>query len=54
MEVGHPHHIVFHDLAEKHAVYVRAIDASSSEIWAKGVSPTREVRQAKSFRPKLD
>src|SRR5260221_693910 len=28
---------------------VRVIDASSFEIWGKGVSPTREVRQAKSF-----
>src|SRR6266446_166575 len=49
MEVGHPHHIVLHDLAEKHAVDVRVIDASSVEIWGKGVSPTREVGQAKSF-----
>jgi hypothetical protein len=49
MEVGHPHHIVLHDLAEKHAVDVRAIDASSFEIWRKGVSPTRDVRRAKSF-----
>jgi len=49
MEVGHPHHIVLHDLAEKHAVDVRIIDASSFEIWGKGVSPTREVRRAKSF-----
>jgi hypothetical protein len=49
MEVGHRHHIVLHDLAEKHAVDVRVIDASSSEIWRKGVRPTRDVRQAKSF-----
>jgi hypothetical protein len=49
IEVGHPHHIVHHDLAEKHAVDVRVIDASSFEIWKKGVSPTRDVRQAKSF-----
>jgi hypothetical protein len=48
MEVGHPHHIVLHDLAEKHALDVRVIDASSFEIWGKGISPTPEVRQAKS------
>ena len=35
MEVGRPHHIVLHDLAEKHAVDVRVIDASSFEIWRK-------------------
>jgi hypothetical protein len=49
MEVGHPHHIVLHDLAEKHAVDVRVIDAGSFEIWGKGLSSMREVRQAKSF-----
>jgi hypothetical protein len=37
--VGHPHNIVLHDLAEKHAVDVRVIDASSFEIWRKVVSP---------------
>jgi len=32
MEVGHPHDIVLRDLAEKHAVDVRAIDAVEPDL----------------------
>ena len=32
IEVGHPHHIVLHNMAEKHAVDVRVIDAVEPDL----------------------